>query len=311
MIQNIYVIEEKDELIKKIKNKFKSEHSFKFKSIKTNDVEAEIKAIPDLIIIDEDSIGIEIDDLCKNIRNDEDNSITPIIVISSSSENSHILSVLKNSIEYYISKPINEDLLYYTIKNITRLLYVNRRVSPLTGLPGNIQIQTELKKRLLKKKAFEVLYFDLDNFKAYNDVYGFLKGDEIIKLTARVITRNVHDVEGSDVFVGHIGGDDFVAILDDKVDYESICQNIVAEFDIEVLKYFNDIDVERGYLEVQNRKGVVEQFSLTGISIGVVVADERRFANILEIGEIGAQVKHLAKTTMGSSYAIDRRKLEE
>jgi len=310
MIQNIYIIEEKDDLMKKIKNKFKSDHSFKFKDIKTIDVESEIKAIPDLIVINEDHIGIDIESLCKNIRSDEDNSITPIIVISSNSDNEHVLSILKNSIEYCIPKPIDEDLFYYIIKNITRLLYVNRRVSPLTGLPGNVQIQTELKKRLLKKKAFEVLYFDLDNFKAYNDVYGFLKGDEIIKLTARVITRNVHENMDSNVFVGHIGGDDFVAILDNKVDYESICQNIVAEFDIEVLKYFNDEDVERGYLEVQNRKGDLEQFSLTSVSIGVVVADEKRFANTLEIGEVGAQVKHLAKTTMGSSYAIDRRKEE-
>ena len=109
---------------------------------------------------------------------------------------------------------------------------------------------------------------------------------------------------------GHIGGDDFVAILDDNVDYESICQNILAEFDARVIKYFHDIDVEKGYLEVQNRKGVIEQFPLTSLSIGVVVADEKRFANTLEIGEVGAQVKHLAKTTMGSSYAIDRRKEE-
>ena len=108
--------------------------------------------------------------------------------------------------------------------------------------------------------------------------------------------------------MGHIGGDDFVAVVDSEVSYEEICQNIIAEFDIEVLKYFNDIDAEKGYLEVQNRKGVTEQFPLTAISIGVVVADERRFANTLEIGEVGAQVKHLAKTTMGSSYAIDRRK---
>ena len=106
------------------------------------------------------------------------------------------------------------------------------------------------------------------------------------------------------------GGDDFVAIVDGDVDYDKICQDIIAEFDIEVLKHFNDVDVEKGYLEVVNRKGIADHFPLTGISIGVVVADEKRFANILEIGEVGAQVKHLAKMTMGSSYAIDRRKEE-
>ena len=205
---------------------------------------------------------------------------------------------------------INEDVLELCkkiIKNLSRLLTVNRTVSPLTGLPGNLPIQTELKKRLLKKEPFVVLYIDLDNFKAYNDVYGFLKGDEIIKLTAKIITKHIHALESTDAFVGHIGGDDFVAITNDDIDYEAICQDIIAEFDVEVLKLFNDTDIERKYIEVQNRKGIMEQFPLTSISIGVVVADAKRFSNTLEIGEVGAQVKHLSKTTMGSSYAIDRR----
>ena len=196
------------------------------------------------------------------------------------------------------------------VKNMLRLLSVNRTVSPLTGLPGNVQIQTELKRRLLKREPFRVLYFDLDNFKAYNDIYGFLKGDEIIKFTARTIIKYVHKIDDGETFVGHIGGDDFVAIIDGESDYDNICQCIIAEFDNEILKYFNDEDIEKGYLEVENRKGVIEEFPLTSLSIGVVVADRKRFSNILEIGEVGAQVKHLAKSTPGSCYAINRRDLE-
>ena len=107
--------------------------------------------------------------------------------------------------------------------------------------------------------------------------------------------------------MGHIGGDDFVAIVS-KTDYEQVCQNILAEFDKDIHNFFTKDDLERGYLEVENRKGVMEQFPLTSLSIGVVEADKGRFKNILEIGEVGAQVKHVAKTIMGSSYAIDRRK---
>ena len=214
---------------------------------------------------------------------------------------------MKNNIEYVVSSKSGDEYIYYIIKNIIRLMSVNRTVSPLTALPGNLQIQTELKKRLLKKEPFQVLYLDLDNFKAYNDVYGFLKGDEIIKLTAKIITKNIHTLDDANVFVGHIGGDDFVAIIDENTNYDEICQNIIAEFDKEILKYFNEEDVKRGYIEVLNRKGVAEEFPLTSISIGVVVADKKRFSNILEIGEVGAQVKHVAKSTMGSSYAIDRR----
>ena len=121
---------------------------------------------------------------------------------------------------------------------------MNRRVSPLTGLPGNVQIHAELKKRVLNKEEFAVLYADLDNFKEYNDVYGFLKGDEIIKFTAKTIVRNIHRLKDNDSFVGHIGGDDFVAIVS-KTDYEEICQNIIAEFDKYVEQYFTEEDLKK------------------------------------------------------------------
>ena len=309
MFQEIYIIDCENELVMMLRERFEKEKMFRFKNINPSNLEIALKSIPDLIIVNEQSINTDIFELCKKIRENEDNSITPVLVISSTDEEENRISIMKNNIEYIIPNTASEEYLYYVIKNITRLLSVNRTVSPLTALPGNVQIQTELKKRLLRKEPFQVLYLDLDNFKAYNDVYGFLKGDEIIKLTARIITKNVHLIEESDVFVGHIGGDDFIAIVDENVNHDKVCQDIIAEFDKEISKYFNDDDIERGYIEVRNRKGVVEEFPLTSISIGVVVADKKRFANTLEIGEVGAQVKHLAKTTMGSSYAIDRREL--
>jgi len=308
MFQEIYIIDCENDLVMMLREKFEAEKTYRFKNINPANLDIALKNIPDLIVINEQSINEDIIDICKKIRENEDNSITPVLVISSEHEE-HKISIMKENIEYIISSNASNEYIYYAIKNITRLMSVNRTVSPLTGLPGNVQIQTELKKRLLRKETFQVLYLDLDNFKAYNDVYGFLKGDEIIKFTAKTIVKNLHTLEDSDVFIGHIGGDDFVAIVDENVDHDEICQNIIAEFDKEILKYFNDIDIERGYIEVLNRKGIAEDFPLTSISIGVVVADKKRFANILEIGEVGAQVKHLAKTMMGSSYVIDRREL--
>ena len=307
MIKEIHIIDCNNDLIMTLRELFEEERTFRFRNINPDKLELSLKSIPSLIIINEESINEDVLELCEKIRKNEDNSITPIIVITADDSEEHKIDILERSVEYVISKKEIKDYLYYIIKNLSRLLTVNRTVSPLTGLPGNLPIQTELKKRLLKKEPFVVLYIDLDNFKAYNDVYGFLKGDEIIKLTAKIITKHIHALENTDAFVGHIGGDDFVAITNDDIDYEAICQDIIAEFDVEVLKLFNDTDIERKYIEVQNRKGVMEQFPLTSISIGVVVADAKRFSNILEIGEVGAQVKHLSKTTMGSSYAIDRR----
>ncbi len=309
MLQEIYIIDDDKQLFLQLQELFKNEKEYKFKRVVTKDIDVALRNIPAAIIINENNIDKDIIELCGQIREDEDNSITPVLVIGEKTNKEHRVDVLKMGIEYYIVKPIDKDYLYYTIKNIVKLMYINRRVSPLTGLPGNVQIQTEMKKRLLSKEEFAILYIDLDNFKAYNDLYGFSQGDEIIKFTAKVIARNIHDLECDYGFVGHIGGDDFIAIVS-EVDYEKICRNIVAEFDKNVIDFFNKEDVQRGYLEVANRRGIMEQFPLTSISVGVVIADQGRFKNTLEIGEVGAQVKHLAKTVMGSSYIIDRRKKE-
>lgn len=308
-MQEIYIIDDDDSSILVFRELFKNDVDYKFVNIKSEEIDVALKNIPSLIIINEDAVDRDVIELCKQIRNDEDNTITPVIVVSSNADKSHRLKILQESIEYYVKKPVDEEYLYYTVKNLSRLLTINRRISPLTGLPGNVQIHAELKKRLLKKDAFTVMYFDLDNFKAYNDVYGFLKGDEIIVYTAETISRILHKSYSEGVFVGHIGGDDFVGIVPD-IHCERVCQEIIANFDAGVNKFYTDADNEKGYIEVENRKGIIEQFPLTSMSVGVVVGDVGRFHNILEIGEIGAQVKHAAKAVMGSSYAIDRRKTE-
>lgn len=307
MFQEIYIIDDELFLTDTLKKLFQKEKEYVFKGIKTEQIEEALTEIPSLIIINEDTITRDILEVCKQIRNDDNNSITPIIVVTSDLEHEHKIEILKQSVEYYIHAPIEEEDMYYTIKNIARLIHMNRRVSPLTGLPGNVQIQAELKKRIMKHEEFAVLYFDLDNFKAYNDTYGFLSGDEVIQFTAKVITKNIHNSDSMNTFIGHIGGDDFVGIVSNK-EYDKICQDIILEFDAGILQYLNEEDRERGYIEVANRRGIIEEFPLVSLSIGVVEIDKGRFHNTLEIGEVGAQVKHVAKTTMGSTYAVNRRK---
>lgn len=307
MVQEVYIIDDDDSSILVFRELFKNDPEYKFINVKSEQIDVALKNIPSLIIINEDAVDRDVVELCKQIRTDEDNTITPVIVVSSNSEKSHRVKILQEAIEYFIKKPVDEEYLYYTIKNLNRLLTINRRISPLTGLPGNVQIHAELKKRILNREPFSVLYLDLDNFKAYNDVYGFLKGDEIIEFTAETICKCLHSAYNENVFIGHIGGDDFVGIIPD-LHCDKVCQQILATFDAKSLKFFTQEDREKGYIEVANRKGIIEQFPLTSLSIGVVVADVGRFHNILEIGEVGAQVKHAAKSVMGSSYAIDRRK---
>lgn len=150
MFQEIYIVDETEELIKLLRNVFKQDRTFRFKNVKAANIETALKNIPDLILIAEDNINIKIEDLCSQIRGDEDNSITPIMVISSKTDKKHKLSVLKSVVEYFIECPIDEKILYYTIKNITRLLSSNRTVSPLTGLPRKCTNTSRTKKESSK-----------------------------------------------------------------------------------------------------------------------------------------------------------------
>ena len=242
MFQEVYVIDEQEELTEELKKIFMDNKKLKFRKIPTKNIDYIFNNLPQLIIINDDTVTKDTIEICTEIRKIEDNNIIPIIVVSSREDKEFKMDLAKNYVEYYVAKSMGLEYLYYRIRNIFRLLVVNRTISPLTGLPGNIQIQAELKKRLVRNEDFTVLYLDLDNFKAYNDVYGFLKGDEIIKFTAKTILENINNVGNNDVFVGHIGGDDFVAILGNGIEYENICQNIIAQFDKGVKYFFTEED---------------------------------------------------------------------
>lgn len=288
MLQEISVIDDGNfkfvyELEKEIN--FNKEH-IRISKNKSSEMEEVLKNIPSLILIHEERLEEKTEKIIDMIQNDDNNSITPIIVVSPNLSKKRKVDLIKMGVQYYIRSPYDIKYIHYVIKNLLRLLYVNRRISPLTGLPGNVQIQSEIKRRLLKKKIFAILYLDLDNFKSYNDIYGFSNGDKIIEFTSKIITKNIlSKSQKIKSFVGHIGGDDFVAIID-KTEYKDICEKIVNEFDNNVLEFFTKEDRERGYLKVLNRKGIIEKFPLTSISIGVVEIKPENIKNILEIGEL-------------------------
>ena len=213
----IVLVDDTEELNNIVSELYANETDYEFvctRSDKTR-LKKALLTVPDLIIVNEDGLEEEtVGNVCKLIRKDKDYSITPIIVISSSRDEVHRVEVLKKGVEYYIPKPLNKQYFYYTIRNLSHLISSNRCISALTGLPGNIQIENELKRRIGSKGMYAVLYTDLDNFKAYNDKYGFMNGDEVIKYTAEVLKEAIQEHGKRGDFGGHIGGDDFVAIVD-------------------------------------------------------------------------------------------------
>jgi diguanylate cyclase (GGDEF)-like protein len=261
---------------------------------------------PDIVLLDvvmPDYSGFEI---CRILRDSESNNLMPIIMITSQDAQEDILIGLEYGAEDYVKKPFNERELLSRIRNILRRIDRNRNANPLTGLHGNIEIQREVESRISRDEGFAVIYADLDNFKAYNDVYGYSNGDRIIVLTADILTDQTALFGNPGDFVGHVGGDDFIIVTTiDKA--EAICSSVIDEFDEKVLTFYNEEDRTRGVITTKNRRGEVDTFPLMTISMAIVTNERRRIDSHVEVGEIAAEVKKKLKTMPGSNYFMDRR----
>jgi diguanylate cyclase (GGDEF)-like protein len=179
--------------------------------------------------------------------------------------------------------------------------------SPLTRLPGGVAIENMLKKRIEAKKLFAFCLLDIDNFKSFNDHYGYAQGNRMIQETADITEEIASKYGSSDDFIGHIGGDDFVIITTpDK--YQKICQSIIEKFDERVPALYSDSDRKKGYIAGANRQGEQIEFPLASISIAVVTNQDRVIKNHIEVGEIAAELKEFAKSTAGSFMAEDNRR---
>lgn len=203
---------------------------------------------------------------------------------------------------------------YYGILSIKDLLIevsnlkvkAARNANPLTGLPGNLAIESEINDRIKKNKKFSVLYLDLDNFKAYNDSYGYHKGDQLINYTAQILKNCAKEII-TETFVGHIGGDDFVMITDSKYD-GYLAEEVINKFNSGIRKFFNNQDLLRGYMVCFDRQHRIVNTPLTSISIAVISNKDGELENHLEISDRAAELKKKAKEISGSNYIKDRRK---
>lgn len=179
--------------------------------------------------------------------------------------------------------------------------------SPLTRLPGNIAIERALNERLRVGEKFSLCYADLDNFKAYNDRYGYAKGSDIIKATGEILYECCRQHGRVEDFVGHIGGDDFVLITSPEL-VPAVCEAILLEFDRMIPNHYNAQDLELGYIEATDRYGTPRQFPIMTLSIAVVSDDRRQISSPQEIAQVASEIKDFVKAMPGSNYLVDRRR---
>jgi diguanylate cyclase (GGDEF)-like protein len=264
---------------------------------------------PDLAVIDWMMPRMDGVELTRRLRADPLTSALPVIMLTAKGMTVDKVVGLTAGVDDYLVKPFDTAELIARVASTLRRNKEFREVSPLTGLPGNARVRREIVDRMRTGGDYAVGYIDIDRFKSVNDVYGFDRGDEFITAMARSLHRAVSTSGLPPVFLGHIGGDDFVFICTpDQV--LPLTRRLVTDFETAADALYDESDAKRGYIEVPDRRGNKHRAALVTLSIGVAQAtpEGRRFADPREVVAVASEMKKVAKSQPGSYVAIDRRR---
>jgi diguanylate cyclase (GGDEF)-like protein len=261
---------------------------------------------PDLILMDVMMPRLDGHEVCRRLKANFRTRQIPIIMLTAKSGRDDRVNGLKQGANDYITKPYEQQELLFRVRNLLLWGRMQRDANPLTGLPGNASIEAEITRRVTAGMAFVFLYLDIDNFKAFNDFYCYQKGDQALRLAALILQTVVEEHGTPEDFVGHIGGDDFVLIL--GVDQAAqIGAEILRRFDEEVPALYSKIDRARGFIQVVNRKGDLEQYPLMTMTIAAVSNESRCFTHVAQIADAAAELKAYGKQQKKSCIVWERR----
>ncbi|MDI6703932.1 MAG: response regulator [bacterium] len=310
--EHVLIVEDDEDTVKLLRNLLKKETFQLSVAEDGNEALRMAKNLqPHIILLDIIMAGLNGFQVCEKLKNNFYTSHIPIIMLTIKESTFDRIKGLEIGADDYIAKPFDPKELVARIRAVLRRTHLERDVNPLTGLPGNIMIEKEIKRRIESGELFAVLYADIDNFKAYNDYYGYSLGDRAIKFIGDVILSSVEGYGNESDFVGHIGGDDFIIVTTpDKT--EPICKNIIGTVESTSSHLYEEEDRKRGYIEVKNRWNETLRFNTRfEITIASATNKYRRLSSHVQVSDILASVKEYGKAQKGSIWVEDKRRHEE
>jgi len=272
-----------------------------------SDVEYVKRLCPDAIVVDVYSASKSHLTICRLLKDDFITAYIPIITLINKRQLREQLLNLKQGVDDYLIKPPDPLDLRVRIEMAIKRSQYSFGATPLTGLPGGRVIEQALMERIERKELFCFGYIDIDNFKYFNDVYGYQKGDRVIMQTAHMLYTAVRKFGTRDDFMGHIGGDDFVFIsaVERSV---PICENFICMFDNIIPFHYSDEDRRRGYVVAKDRSRKLKNAPLMSVSIALINRhNSSELRNLLDINEQVAEIKKYLKEIPGSKFMADRR----
>lgn len=268
----------------------------------------EIKKVsPDVIVVDVQTASKEQLDICRNLKKDFATAFIPVITLINKRHLRVQLLSLEQGVDDYLIKPPDPLDLRIRIEMSIRRAKHSIHASPLTGLPGGKILEDVLKEKLSSGQPFSFAYVDIDNFKSFNDVYGYRKGDKVILQSAYLLFTTLKDFGNSNDFISHIGGDDFAFITTpDK--YEKVCRSFITFFDNIIPFHYSASDRIKGFVVARDRARKINKSPLMSVSIAIFNKDDfSKVKSIIEVNERLAEIKKFLKTIPGSIFMAERR----
>ena len=260
---------------------------------------------PDLVILDvmmPDLDGLQV---LATMRSHFQTHNIPVILLTAKGDTSHRVQGLREGANDYLVKPFVPQELILRVRNMLQFSRSQRDANPLTGLPGNRAITQEVERRLASDEPFGFLYVDLDNFKAFNDYYGYSRGDKVLALLAESLQRATMSQKGES-FLGHVGGDDFVAVVNVEAACD-IAHRLVEDFDERRRFLYDPEDWSRGWIEIQDRSGTVRRMPPVSVTVAVVIDRQGDLEHIGQVNAVATELKRYGKTQAGSIVVEERR----
>ncbi len=275
--------------------------------------------VPDLFLIASDTKGLDGYTLCEQLKADPRLLNVPVIFTTHQADNDKIARSYAVGAVDYLVVPCHLSEILARVRTHIRLhnlLLENQRLrevaidsNPLTHLPGNNTIMEVIQDAVDCGFDLGLVYTDLDNFKSYNDAYGFSAGDDVLLFTAEVLRETLQEECGGDGFLGHIGGDDFVLMVQLN-EMRRVGDAIVKKFDGGIKRFYSAEDQNRGGIVAPDRSGIMLEFPFVAISMGGLELKRRNFTRYVEVAAACAEVKHAAKSVEGSNLFVDQRNAE-
>jgi PleD family two-component response regulator len=251
------------------------------------------KQLPHIIVLDIMLPDMDGYDVCRELRSNLRTSHVPIIFLTQKDERSDKIHGLELGADDYITKPFDLEELKLRVKSAISRATVQSLTNPTTGLPGGRLIEDQLR-QLMRREEWGILYVGLQGFDAFTEVYGFVAGEEVLRFMAMILGQTVDNTGTQNDFIGHVGGDDFIVITDDRKLVQPMVRDLGKRFDEGIGTHYDWQTREQGFLLVRDEAGNETKVDLMTIAIGILSVEDGPFSDIREITEAAASARREA-----------------